>query len=340
MDLDKINESTEIISGHENAIKKIVEILYLARSRIDFYLDSYDLNTFLTNNVIMKTFTELKAKGIHINCISQISENSSPVRKIISIVDDFRHVDKINGSFIITDAYCIISSTARSTRPKKQVIVSNIHSLVQQQRQLFDVMWDKAIPADDKIKEIQEGKALELTETIPNSEKTLARVWEMLGSASEEILGLFSTANAFVRQERAGSVEILKELCKKRQDLKAKILTPRSKHVEELRSELKQFNIDVKYIQEFSQTKISMLIVDRKCSLVVELKDDALMDPLKAVGLSTYSTRIMSVLSYVSIFESYWTLSELHEESVNELAYTKEYLNKVLNEMDTAKKGL
>ena len=85
----------------------------------------------------------------------------------------------------------------------------------------------------NKIKEIQEGKALELTETIPNSEKTLARVWEMLGSASEEILGLFSTANAFVRQH-AGSVEILKELCKKRQDLKAKILTPRSKHVEEI----------------------------------------------------------------------------------------------------------
>jgi hypothetical protein len=185
--------------------------------------------------------------------------------------------------------------------------------LVQQQRQLFDVMWDKAIPADDKIKEIQEGKALVLTETIPNSEKTLARVWEMLGSASEEILVLFSTANAFVRQERAGSVQLLKELCKKRQDLKAKILTPRSKHVEELRSELKQFNIDV-YIQEFSQTKISMLIVDRKCSLVAELKDDALMDPFKAVGISTYSTRIMSVLSYVSFFESYWTLSQMHEE--------------------------
>ena len=339
MTLDKINESTEIISGHENAIKKIVEILYLARSRIDFYLDSDDLNTFLTNNVIMKTCTELKAKGIH--CISQISkQNSSLVRKIISIVDDFRHVDKINGSFIITDAYCIISSTARSTQPKKQVIVSNIYSLIQQQRQLFDVMWDKAIPADDKIKEIQEGKALELTETIHNSEKTLARVWEMLGFASEEILGLFSTANAFVRQERAGSVEILKELCKKRQDLKAKILTPRSKHVEELRSELKQFNIDVKYIQEFSQTKMSIIIVDRIRSLVIELKNDDAFNTLHAMGQGIYSTRILTVLSYVSIFESYWTLSELHEESVNELAYTKEYLNKVLNEMDTAKKGL
>jgi hypothetical protein len=46
----------------------------------------------------------------------------------------------------------------------------------------------------------------------------------------------------------------------------------------------------------------------------------------------------MTVLSYVSIFESYWTLSELYEESENELASTKEYLNKVLNELDLQKK--
>lgn len=339
MALDKIGETTEIITGHKNAINKIVEIVSKAKNRVNLYLNSDGLNMLLTNNIIKKTCIRLRATGIEIRCISEISkENSSLVRTIISIVDDFHHLDRIKGSFIVTDAYCIISSVTKSTQPKKQIIVSNIHSLVQQQRQLFDVMWDKAIPADDKIKEIQEGKTLELTETILNSEKALARVWEVLGSASEEILVLFSSANAFVRQERAGSVQLLKELCARRQDLKAKILTPRSKDVEELRSELKQYNIDVKYIQEFSQTKISIIVVDRKSSLVIELRNDNAANTLDAMGLSTYSTRILTVLSYVSIFESYWTLSELHEESVNELAYTKQYLNKVLTEMDINKK--
>ena len=37
------------------------------------------------------------------------------------------------------------------------------------------------------------------------------------------------------------------------------------------------------------------------------------------------------------IFESYWALSQMYEESINELAYTKEYLNKVLNELDSAR---
>jgi hypothetical protein len=93
-----------------------------------------------------------------------------------------------------------------------------------------------------------------------------------------------------------------------------------------------------KTIQEVLKPKSRCLIVDWKYSLVAELKDDANMDPLNVVGLSTYSTRIRSVLSYVSFFESYWTLSQMHEESVNELAYTKGYLKKVLTEMDTNKK--
>ena len=331
---DNCSKTTEIITRHTRYIKKIVEILSITKSRVNLYVDSDNLNAILTNTVIKETCVKLRRRGISIRCISKIcNDNLSFVRKIRTIVQDFRHLDVTEGFFIVSDTHCLIGYIARSKGPKTQVIVSNIDSLVKQQRQLFDLMWDKSTHSDDKIKEIQQGKALEVTETILEPEKMLARVLEMVGSAKEEILGLFSTPNAFLRQERAGSIQLLKEFCRKKH-IKAKILTPRSKEVEELRSELKQYNIDVKYIQEFSQTKISMLLVDRKRALVVELKNDAMMDTSKAVGISTYSTRIMTVLSYVSIHDSYWRLSEMYEESENELAYTKEYLDKVLTEMD------
>jgi two-component system, OmpR family, sensor histidine kinase VicK len=182
------------------------------------------------------------------------------------------------------------------------------------------------------------GTGKEITETIIDPVKTMNRAWEMVKSAKDEILVLFSSANAFDRQDRAGAGELLKELSAKTIGLKIKILAPKNERVEELRSELKQYNIDVKYIQEFSQTKISIAVVDRNRSIVIELKNDNTMNPLEAIGESTYSTRILTVLSYVSIFESYWTLSSLFEESESELANTKEYLNKVLNELDSQKK--
>jgi two-component system sensor histidine kinase VicK len=181
-------------------------------------------------------------------------------------------------------------------------------------------------------------KGKKTTETIIEPLKTMNRAWDMCKSASNEILILYSSANAFARQDRAGASELLKELVMKTKGLKIKILVPKNERAEELRLDLKDHNIDVKYIQEFSQTKISIIVVDRSKSLVIELENDNALNTLDAMGQSTYSTRILTVLSYVSIFESYWTLSELHEQSVNELANTKEYLKKVLNEMSIYKK--
>ena len=130
-------------------------------------------------------------------------------------------------------------------------------------------------------------------------------------------------------------LKYLKKLLSIRKDLNIRILTPKSDHVEEVRSEIKNLysNFEIKYIQEFSQTKISIVVGDRKRSLVIELRNDDAVNSLDAMGHTTYSTRILTVLSYVSIFESYWTLSQMYEDSRNELASTKEYLSKVLKEI-------
>ena len=76
------------------------------------------------------------------------------------------------------------------------------------------------------------------------------------------------------------------------------------------------YNHDVKirYIEKMSHTKATILVVDGKESLVMELKDDTKDTFIDAIGLSTHSTSKASVLSYVAIFENLWKLSELYHE--------------------------
>jgi two-component system, OmpR family, sensor histidine kinase VicK len=52
------------------------------------------------------------------------------------------------------------------------------------------------------------------------------------------------------------------------------------------------------------QTKVTIIIVDRKYSLTIELKDDTKQTTTEAIGLATYSNSQSTVLSYASIFES------------------------------------
>jgi hypothetical protein len=77
----------------------------------------------------------------------------------------------------------------------------------------------------------------------------------------------------------------------------------------------------------------------------VELKDDSKTVIEEAVGTSTYSTSKSTVLSYVSMFESFLKLKELYDKSqsklndtTDELEAMKKYLNEVLEEVDKFRK--
>jgi hypothetical protein len=101
-------------------------------------------------------------------------------------------------------------------------------------------------------------------------------------------------------------------------------------------------NIDIRYVEEPSQ--ISFIIVDRKFSLVIELKDDSKENTLEAMGFTTYSIRKRTVISYALIFDSLWRLAGSYQQSKEkldateiELANMKEYLNEVLREVGSMK---
>ena len=74
-------------------------------------------------------------------------------------------------------------------------------------------------------------------------------------------------------------------------------------------------NIDLRYIKQTRlNTYVTILIVDEKVSLVIEIRDDSKGTFDEAWGLSIYSNSRAGVLSYVSIFENLWLQTELYDQ--------------------------
>src|SRR5215467_5875538 len=186
---------------------------------------------------------------------------------------------------------------------------------------LFEELWENGIDAIVRIKAIEEGVDSEGIEIIQDPLEIQKLVFSLIQKANEEILVMYSTANAFHRQERAGKIQLLKEAATER-GVKFRILTPNDELMVETARKLMivekpqklNKNIGIRYIQPHLQTKVTILIVDRKYSLAIELKDDTKQTAIEAIGLATYSNSQSTVLSYVSIFESLWTQTELYQK--------------------------
>ncbi len=94
--------------------------------------------------------------------------------------------------------------------------------------------------------------------------------------------------------------------------MRIRLLSPFDKEIENIAVQLNHdLGIELQDIHESLRIKSTILIVDRKFVLYVELKDDTKDDSYKAMGLTTYSNSKSSVLSFVTIFESIWKQSQL-----------------------------
>ena len=310
----KVLHRTEVINA-------ILDIFSNAKHRIDVCGNSNFPLKISSFESVKKVVIAAKNSGIGLRFIIEITkENLQYCKDLMKITDELRHMDQIEANFGLNETEYLGSITLQEEA--LQATYSNVKEVVEQQQFIFDTLWSKATPAEQKIREIEEGIEPEVIETIRNPFEIQKIAFELVKSARDEILLVFSTANAFHRQERTGMIKLLKEAAVGRR-VQIRILTPIDDlikgTVQKLIREQQQQNqplIDIRFIGRFSQTKIRILVVDRECSLVVELKDDTKESSFEAMGLATYSNSKSTVLSYVSIFETLWMQTELYEQLV------------------------
>ncbi|MBD0359412.1 MAG: hypothetical protein ICV56_01700 [Nitrososphaeraceae archaeon] len=275
----------------------------------------------IKNDPIRKAYFDLLKRGIKPRLITEITENNiAYCKELMNIVYELRHLEGVRVNFSVSESGYIATAIQQQEEGQpsiSQLIYSNARVMIEQQRYFFETLWNKAIPAEHKIREIEEGIKPEVIETIREPEKLQERVFELVKSAKEEILVIFSTSNAFRRQEKAGGIDLLRRSAKSR-NLKIRILSPIDDYIRKVTDEIKvedKIRIEVRNIQEPLQTKVSVLIVDRTSLLSAELKRDSKETVTEAIGFGIYSNSKPTVLSYVSIFESLWKQSELYEET-------------------------
>ena len=244
----------------------------------------------VTTEPVWKALNELAKRGISLQYITDINrENISFCKIMIENGTQLRHLPGIKSNFGITDRTEYMATVImEEEKPLWHAIVSNAKTFVEGQQSVFDALWSKALPAEQRIREIEEGFKM-FTETIFDASEIEKITFDSVKSAKEEITILFSTADAFKRQERVGLMRLLQETDP---SVKVRILIPTSFALRDIIKDRldEDQRIEIRYFLNSSlQTILTSLTVDRKLCLIAEMENNTKDNSRKTVELATYS---------------------------------------------------
>jgi signal transduction histidine kinase len=342
-------EITEVMYGIDYTINRGVQFMQNASEKMDLFGEKNGPSIIIEFPDIYKNnYIAAKKRGVKIRFITEITkENIHYCKKILNIVTEMRHLEGLTGGIAVTEKEYMTTTSLKNKQLLTQVFYSNAFEVVRQGQYIFDTFWDKAIPASQRIKEIEEGIEPEIIKNIRDPIKIHYQYIDILKSAKKEIMLIVPTTNTLKCQNKIGILRLLKRSVISNRNLSIRILTPLSKNMEynnALKKNIFSLSslspcIQVRNIEEIDSAAAAaistIIIIDRKESFVIEIKDNSKETFGEAIGFATYSNSKPTVLSYISIFESFWLQTEIYKKVKETEQMQKDFINIAAHELRT-----
>jgi two-component system, OmpR family, sensor histidine kinase VicK len=330
------SEKTEVVYGSSNVLDREVQFFSNAKLKVDTCMDYTRPSLAITIESIRKSFLDAKSRDVKLRYIAEITTENILYCKELMKIAEVRHLDGIKGNFMVSEKeYIALAVSNNTSGVASQIIYSNLQEIVEQQNYIFDTLWNKAIPAIKKIREIEEGIEPTNTEIIQDTKVSISRAYDIIKSAKEQVLVIWATSKTFVIGMNSGIDKIYSAAI--RNGAIVKLLIPYGDRIEAIIKDLKMLvsQVNIKIADKSLETKITILIVDRREVMTWELRDDNIENPYEAGGLATYSNNKSIASSYATIFETLWKQTELYEQSQNFNKMQNDFINIAAHELRT-----
>jgi hypothetical protein len=148
------------LTGEQNVVDTVLQFVSNAKNRIDACIDSSRPSLAFEIEVLKKAFLDAMNRGVKLRYVTEINENNvKDCKELINIVDELRHLEGIKGNFYVNETEYIAPATLHENgKPASQITYSSVNEIVEHHKHyVFDTLWSRAIPAEQRIQEIEKS---------------------------------------------------------------------------------------------------------------------------------------------------------------------------------------
>ncbi|MFZ0343582.1 MAG: hypothetical protein WAL24_00360, partial [Nitrososphaeraceae archaeon] len=266
-------EDTLVFYGVDTVISIVLQFLNHTNNMIDACVDYSRPSLAIEIALLKEAFLSAKKRGVRLRYVTEITnDNISYCKQLLTMVNELRHLDGIKGNLYVSDtAYLAPATFHEKAKPASQLIYSNVKEIIEHQRYIFETFWNKAIPAEQRIKEIEEGLAPEFYEVITDPKKAAQTITNLARSLRKEALFFFPNDKALVRADKLGLVDYLMKAS--HNGATVKIICSLSEHNAEIVKRIFERAPKIQILNGNNNSSYGMYIVDGEKFIRAELRN-------------------------------------------------------------------
>jgi two-component system, OmpR family, sensor histidine kinase VicK len=313
-------------------INTLLQIFSNAQYKIDICGNSKFLTKVFSFSAVNKIRLDAcKRKGLRQRYVFEITKENIYYCKTLMKGAELRHLDENEANFVTNEIECLGFVTMQ--KESLQATYSDIIEIVEQQQSVFETFWNKAIPAENKIREIEEGLNSEYLEVISDRKKATDIYIELARSVEKEALFLFANSKSIIRADRLGVLDCLIDASKSKGAL-IKIISPITQENSQIVQQTCEKAPNIRILNGGSSHS-GLFIADGKRFIRFQLKEPKAEEFSDAIALIEHSNSSVGVYSARSFFELLWN-ERLQYEKLKQVDEMKsEFINVAAHELRT-----
>src|SRR5215210_4372464 len=326
-------ERTEMLIGAEVTTKQAWEFFSNVSRKVDGCASSAATSIVMT--VFSDAYKNMKKRGIKIRSVTDITKDNLKHCKELMQYAEVRHINHLIANFGVSETEYIGAPTMKEGQPLPKLIYSNSKEMVEQQQNIFDIFWSKAIPAEQRIKEIEEDREEEFLEIINNPEIATEIYVNLAKSVKSSALLLLPSSKALIMEYELGIIDYLIQSSKTKDARDIRIICSINDDNAQIVKRLYEEAPNIGILNTTTNLASKVFVANDDTLFRAELSDPEADAFSKAFGFAIYSNSKPTVGAFKSFFELVWQSHEINEKLQEADKVQKEFINIAAHELRT-----